>query len=96
MKEICIQVIELEKLRSLKLEGTTQAAVFCINRDAYNHNLAVADKGTQQSIETWCEYVPGGLDNEGSNRYRLSIINSFLSRGMIQALETEGYIPVKD
>lgn len=154
-------------------------AVFCINRDAYNHNLAFADKGTPQSIETWCEYVLEGLDieirkiekladgdyvyerllqpaltyslhmkyidrdeysilklaasrenirtgdaalllprlhkgsvsrklkslrdkgmlrpeNEGSNRYRLSFINSFLSRGMIQALETEGYIPIRD
>lgn len=35
-------------------------------------------------------------ETEGGNKYRLSFINNFLLRGMIQALEAEGYIPLKE
>lgn len=35
-------------------------------------------------------------ESEGANKYHLSFINNFLIRGMIQALEKEGYIPLKD
>jgi hypothetical protein len=35
-------------------------------------------------------------ESEAANKYHLSFINNFLIRGMIQALEKEGYIPLKD
>lgn len=35
-------------------------------------------------------------ETEGGNKYHLSFINNFLVRGMIQALEVEGYIPLQE
>ncbi len=35
-------------------------------------------------------------ESENSKKYHLSFINNFLIRGMIQALEKEGYIPLKE
>jgi Fic family protein len=39
-------------------------AVFCSNRDNYYHYLAEADKGTDEGILRWCEYVLKGLKEE--------------------------------
>jgi len=39
-------------------------AVFCSNRKKYYHYLSVADRGTNEDILEWCEYVLGGLKNE--------------------------------
>ena len=36
-------------------------AVFCADRNAYYDNLAKADKGTDDGILLWCEYVLSGL-----------------------------------
>jgi Fic family protein len=35
-------------------------------------------------------------ETEGGNKYHLSFINNFLMRGMIHALEIEGYVPLRD
>ena len=39
-------------------------AVFCSNRDNYYHYLAEADKGTDEGVLSWCEYVLKGLKEE--------------------------------
>lgn len=39
-------------------------AVFCIDREKYYKNLALADKGTKEGLENWCMYVLGGLHRE--------------------------------
>lgn len=39
-------------------------AVFCNDRDRYYAMLAEADKGTQEGLETWCEYVLQGILDE--------------------------------
>lgn len=39
-------------------------AVFCNDRDAYYSHLAEADKGTNEGIYNWCEYVLKGLSRE--------------------------------
>ena len=35
-------------------------------------------------------------ETEGGNKYHLSFINNFLMRGVINALEAEGYVPLRD
>lgn len=154
-------------------------AVFCIDRERYNELLSLADRGKDEDLERWCNYVLEGLHAEiqkiekladlnfvrerlllpaldysikmkyidkdeytilkiaaqkksikasdvkplfkdthhvtisrkikslrekkmlqnepdNSRKYHLSFINNFLIRGMIQSLEIEGYIPLKD
>lgn len=39
-------------------------AIFCNDRDNYYYNLSLADKGTDEGILSWCEYVLKGLRNE--------------------------------
>jgi Fic family protein len=39
-------------------------AVFCSDREKYYQFLAEADKGDDESLLKWCEYVLGGLKNE--------------------------------
>ncbi|WDE95411.1 Fic family protein [Lentisphaera profundi] len=39
-------------------------AIFCINRDQYNEQLALADTGDNAGLESWCEYVLSGLKDE--------------------------------
>lgn len=39
-------------------------AVFCNNRDAYYDALHMADKGTDEGILAWVEYVLSGLNDE--------------------------------
>jgi len=39
-------------------------AVFCSNRNAYYNALQQADKGTEEGLLTWIEYVLRGLSNE--------------------------------
>ena len=39
-------------------------AVFCSDREKYNNSLAEADKGTEEGMLYWCEYVLSGLKNE--------------------------------
>lgn len=40
------------------------AAVFCNDRKEYYAKLALADKGTDENVLKWCEYVLGGLKTE--------------------------------
>jgi len=37
------------------------SAVFCIDRNKYYEYLSLADSGTNEGIEKWCEYVLSGL-----------------------------------
>jgi Fic family protein len=39
-------------------------AVFCNDRDQYYAMLALADKGTDEGLETWCTYVLKGILDE--------------------------------
>jgi len=39
-------------------------AIFCNDRDNYYHNLSIADKGTDEGLLIWCEYVLKGLKDE--------------------------------
>lgn len=39
-------------------------AVFCCDRDKYYQMLSIADKGTDEDIETWCNYVLQGILEE--------------------------------
>jgi len=39
-------------------------AIFCNDRDNYYHNLSIADKGADEGLLIWCEYVLKGLKNE--------------------------------
>jgi len=39
-------------------------AIFCNNRDNYYRYLSLADKGTDNNILSWCEYVLKGLKDE--------------------------------
>lgn len=39
-------------------------AIFCNDRDNYYHNLSIADKGTDEGLLIWCEYVLKGLKEE--------------------------------
>ncbi|MDP3562334.1 MAG: Fic family protein [Legionellaceae bacterium] len=39
-------------------------AVFCSNRDNYYYHLGLADKGTDEGILRWCQYVLNGLRDE--------------------------------
>ena len=39
-------------------------AIFCNDRDNYYRNLSLADKGTDEGILSWCEYVLKGLKDE--------------------------------
>ncbi|MBP6302145.1 MAG: Fic family protein [Bacteroidia bacterium] len=47
-------------------------AVFCSNRNDYYTNLSEADKGTEEGIITWIEYVLKGLKEEIEKIDRLS------------------------
>ncbi|MGB5026398.1 MAG: Fic family protein [Saprospiraceae bacterium] len=47
-------------------------AVFCSNRNDYYTNLSAADKGTDEGIITWIEYVLKGLKEEIEKIDRLS------------------------
>ncbi|EDM26228.1 hypothetical protein LNTAR_23994 [Lentisphaera araneosa HTCC2155] len=47
-------------------------AVFCINRDIYNEQLAKADSNTSEGIESWCCYVLDGLKEEIAKIDRLT------------------------
>jgi len=40
------------------------AAVFCSNRNNYYRYLSLADKGTDEGLIAWCEYVLKGLKKE--------------------------------
>jgi len=40
------------------------SAVFCIDRNKYYEYLSLADSGTNEGIEKWCEYVLSGLKIE--------------------------------
>ncbi len=40
------------------------SAVFSIDRNRYYEYLSMADVGTDEGVEKWCEYVLGGLKNE--------------------------------
>lgn len=50
-------------------------AVFCSNRNDYYSNLSEADKGTDEGIITWVEYVLKGLKDEIEKIDRLSDYN---------------------
>ena len=39
-------------------------AIFCSDRDAYYHYLSEADKGTDEGLIEWSEYMLAGLKNE--------------------------------
>ena len=39
-------------------------AVFCSDRERYYQFLSLADKGDDESLLRWCEYVLGGLNDE--------------------------------
>lgn len=39
-------------------------AVFCSNRQKYYNYLSSADKGNNEELISWCEYVLGGLEEE--------------------------------
>lgn len=39
-------------------------AIFCMNRDEYYKNLALADTGEEEKVLRWCLYVLGGLRKE--------------------------------
>jgi Fic family protein len=39
-------------------------AIFCKSRENYYHNLSLADKGTNDGILNWCNYVLTGLKTE--------------------------------
>lgn len=47
-------------------------AVFCVDRNRYYNMLALADKGDEVSILSWCEYVLSGLKDEVEKVDRLS------------------------
>lgn len=47
-------------------------AVFCNDRERYYQMLAVADQGTDDSLEIWCHYVLGGVLEELKKMERLT------------------------
>lgn len=57
-------------------------AVFCSNRNDYYTNLSEADKGTDEGIITWIEYVLKGLKEEIEKIDRLSDYD-FLKREIL-------------
>lgn len=57
-------------------------AVFCNDRDKYYQYLAEADKGTDEGILTWCEFVLKGLKEEIEKIDKL-LDYSFLSKEIL-------------
>jgi Fic family protein len=57
-------------------------AVFCIDRNAYYNHLAEADRGTDEGILGWCEYVLNGLKLEMGKIDRLMDYN-YLKRAIL-------------
>lgn len=57
-------------------------AVFCSNRNTYYNMLSEADKGTNEGILTWAEYVLKGLKEEIEKIDKLSDYN-FLKREIL-------------
>ncbi|MEO8400747.1 MAG: Fic family protein [Gammaproteobacteria bacterium] len=53
-------------------------AIFCNDRDNYYHNLSIADKGTDEGLLMWCEYVLKGLKDE------IEKIDKLLDYGYLQ------------
>lgn len=49
-------------------------AVFCCDREKYYSMLTIADQGTAEALEQWCQYVLDGLLNE---RKKLDIFLDF-------------------
>ena len=55
-------------------------AVFCSDRDKYYRNLARADRGDDEGILNWCEYVLAGLKTEVDKVDRLADYNYLLEK----------------
>jgi Fic family protein len=61
-------------------------AVFCSNQNDYYTNLSEADKGTDEGIITWVEYVLKGLKEEIEKMDRLSDYNYLRKEILIPAI----------
>ncbi|NOZ63495.1 MAG: Fic family protein [Caldiserica bacterium] len=61
-------------------------AVFCSNREKYYQFLSLADKGDNNSLLRWCEYVLGGLKNEINKIDRLLDYNYLAQKILLPAL----------
>lgn len=62
-------------------------AVFCSNRNDYYTNLSAADKGTDEGIITWIEYVLKGLKEEIEKIDRLSDYNFLRKEILIPTID---------
>lgn len=58
-------------------------AVFCNDREQYYEMLAIADKGSDEAILNWCEYVLGGICDEISKVNKL-LDHSYLSEKVLR------------
>lgn len=62
-------------------------AVFCSNRDDYYTYLSIADKGTDEGMLAWAEYMLKGLKIELEKIDRLSDSNILRDRVLLPSLE---------
>ena len=62
-------------------------AVFCSDRNKYNHFLSQADSGTDEGALGWCGYVLSGLKNEIEKIDRLLDYNYLLSEILLPAID---------
>lgn len=62
-------------------------AVFCINRDRYYENLSMADKGDDEGLLNWCDYVLKGLKGEVEKIDRLTDYDFLKSRILMPAIK---------
>jgi Fic family protein len=62
-------------------------AVFCSNREKYYQFLSLADKGDDNSLLKWCEYVLSGLKNEINKIDRLLDYNYLAQKILLPTLD---------
>jgi Fic family protein len=62
------------------------AAVFCADRNRYYAMLGEADKGTDQGLERWCEYVLTGIRDEMTKVDHLADYDQLQTRVLLPAV----------
>lgn len=63
------------------------SAIFCMNRQKYYDNLAIADKGGDQNLLIWCEYVLRGLKVEIGKINKLLDLNFAIDNIILPSLK---------
>lgn len=63
------------------------SAIFCMDRQQYYDNLALADRGGDENIMKWCEYVLTGMKTEINKIDKLLDVNFAVENIILPALK---------